>query len=252
MSTITLCSELRVTRADLKALPTPARLGPRHFPVKHIDLVTNLDEVLKANDLEIVEEKLGLNGEDGERLFAATIVRPQPNSPLSSYARDGQDFALGYRSGNDQSLCLVFIAGVGVFVCSNLELHGDSVLLKRRHTTGLGDGGLGEELNRGIGKYVEQQKGYVILQDQAKKKELGEEKAKSLIYDGFRAGILPGSAFTKVDRNFFRPEPEWTDCQGRTLHALQSAFTRELRGRKPARLFKGTQILGRLVAAELN
>ena len=104
MSTITLCSELRVTRADLKALPTPARLGPRHFPVKHIDLVTNLDEVLKANDLEIVEEKLGLNGEDGERLFAATIVRPQPNSPLSSYARDGQDFALGKNREGDADM----------------------------------------------------------------------------------------------------------------------------------------------------
>ena len=209
MATLTLCSELKATRADLEALPVPEPMGKKHFPIPHIDLVRGLDAAFRAYGLEIVEEQLGLN-DNGLRLFAAVRVRALKGD-LTSFARDGQDFAVGYRSGNDKSVSLKMAAGVAVFVCSNLELHGDNLLLNRKHTPGLGNGGLSNELDAAIGKYVVQQKDYVRMQDKARAMELGINRAKCLIYDAFRADVLPPCDFVKVDRNFFHPEPEWND-----------------------------------------
>ncbi len=72
------------------------------------------------------------------------IPRPETSPALSNGDRG---LGLDFRHGNDQSMSLHLVAGTRVFVCDNLTLSGDMIVLRRKHTKGLS---LRDEVRAGI------------------------------------------------------------------------------------------------------
>ena len=246
------------TRANLRALPTPATLGKKHRPVPHIELIETLERVCSARGLKWGREQL-VTGRDGLRLFFGGIITPKRTGlgrDLLDYRRPGQAFALAGKSGNDGRVSIQIGAGAHVSVCGNLDLHADLICLKRKHTVGLR---LEAELEEAIERYVEHTRRFVEVTDAAAQRVITDEEAKLRIFDVFQQGALAPRFFPHVARNFFAPvhaqllsgdadamtrliracggenPKKWTDCYAgngspRNLRELHASFTRAVRG----------------------
>lgn len=214
-----------VTPAELRAIPTPPPLGPRHKPVPHIELRDTLNSVVREFGFTISDEQLMTARPDRSRLFGACVVKPKKGKAreLKDYAREGQSFALAYRSGNDGQVAIKLGAGLGITVCSNLCIFAEFIALSRKHTTGLN---LERELREAVVRYIAQLAKTVEVTDAAKQHELEANEARLAIFDVFERGLVAPRLFPHVVRNYFQPERSWTDCTPNTRWGLNNAFTR--------------------------
>lgn len=133
-----------LSRDEIAALPTITDRvlkvsGPRHKPVPHIDMITELERAVARRGYAIVKEShdIGHGSKDveyPERLFSTFVVENRnggldPNDP--SY-----QFAIGMRRSNDTTISNQLCAGAHVFVCENGMFGGDAIILARKSTTG--------------------------------------------------------------------------------------------------------------------
>jgi hypothetical protein len=228
----------RVTRDTLRALPLPQPLSRRHRPVPHIALVEALQDQLDRRGLAITREQLALR-RDGQRLFGTMDLAWQGQEAAAA----DEGLALGLRQGNDLSYAIEVVAGQRIFVCDNLAFYGEVIAVRRKHTSGLR---LGEEVSVGIDRYLEYVGRLVDAIATLKQREIGNDEAKRAIYDVFAQRILPLRFFDDVDRAYFRPEADWTDCHPRTLWAVHNACTRAVRELPMNLKLQATTRLGRL------
>lgn len=239
------CGARMIDRVDLDLIPEPKCRGPRHRPVPHHELVETLAAVLEEQHLHIEREEYAIYG-DGQRIFG--VMDLTSSNGLGSWSREGTSFSLGLRGANDQSLSLQIAVGQRVFVCDNLVFAGDLIALKRKHTTGLR---LEAELREAVVRYKEQTINLVEQLDRAKERQLSGFRAKLMLFECFRTGVLPGSKLPKVWESWANPPAEHTDVSEhpQTLYSLVQALTREARSLKPARKFEATTRIGRLLTA---
>lgn len=247
-----------VTRAELATIPTPPPRGARHRPVPHHELVGTLDGVLREAGLTIADERYAV-ARNGGRLFGVMTVRPNEGHVLQSAVREGQEFAIGLRSGNLGDVSIKLVASLKVVVCTNLAVAGTgsgtgsgngSVSLRRKHTTGLR---LEPALREAVGKYQEQQLGFVAVTDKARQLELTDDQARLAIFGAFERRIVSPRLFPEVVANYFAPRPEWTDVAGqRNRWGLHNAFTRALRSAPAPVMFRATSQLAYLLRAGRN
>ncbi len=145
--------------------------------------------------------------------------------------------AMGLRTSNDKSLSITMVAGLRVWVCSNLCFSGDLIALKRKHTSGLD---LPHELAGGLDRY---QADVMSLQggvERLKQRTLYGNEAKHTIFDIFRKKIVP--------IRFFHPVTEAYD-QARqdtliTAWWMNNALTTHIKTLPPAPAFRATVRLG--------
>jgi len=245
----------KVTLAQLAELPAPERMGSKHRPIPHNRLVETLQSVTAEAGLNLTNLDLVLNA-DGKRLFGGALVSIDDESPLAEYRRDTEAFALVWRSGNGGRVALEFGAGKFPFICSNLDLSADAIIMKRKHTVGLR---LESELREAVERYVGESIAFSKTLEQAENTEVEPDEARLIIFRAFEAGLLAPRMFPHVARNFFAPtravelreagnevelerllrscdgqDPStWTDCwaggEHRTRRELHSAFTRAIR-----------------------
>lgn len=242
-----------VTRAELATIPTPPPRGARHRPVPHHELVGTLDGVLREAGLTIADERYAV-ARNGGRLFGVMTVRPSEGHVLQSAEREGQEFAIGLRSGNLGDVSIKLCASLRVVVCTNLAVAGsgsgnESVSLRRKHTTGLR---LDSALREAVGRYQEQQLGFVAVTDKARQLDLTDDQARLAIFGAFERRIVSPRLFPEVVGNYFAPQAEWTDCTGRSRWALHNAFTRALRSAPAPVMFRATSALAYLLRPERN
>lgn len=237
------CGSRGVTLAGLSALPVPLPLGPLHRPVPHHELVGTLKEELSSAGYEAVREEYAIQ-HMGLKLFGIMDLVPKPgvSSPLSN---GDKGLSLGFRHGNDQSMGLRLVAGARVFVCDNLMLSGDMIVLRRKHTKGLS---LQDELRGGVERLLEE---YAALEQgilRLKEQGVSDQGAKAIIYDAFvRHGVLPMRYLSKVDAWYFEPAHEAEDCRPRTAWGLHNAFTRTVKElASPGRRFEATTRIGQV------
>ena len=243
---LTHCGARKIDRAGLALLPEPETLGPRHKPIPHHRLIETLTGVLADAHLEIRREEFAVYGERGERLFG--VLDLTSSNGMSPWMRPGASFALGLRGSTDESLSISIGIGQRVFVCDNLNMHADHIALTRKNTSGLD---LGSELRQAVERYKVRTASFVELLDRARAITLSSERAKSMIFDLFNERTLPICKMSKVAAWYFSPPAEATDVSEfpGTLFSLLQAATRECRDLKPARKFKATTRIGRLLTA---
>src|SRR5208282_5670792 len=129
-----------VTREQLAALPPV--IGTDSFkPVAHIELITSLESLLNKRDVQITREQYAMS-KNGMRLFGTL--------DLTLNGINGTCASLGLRTANNKTMALQMIAGLRIFVCDNMAFSGETIILRRRHTSGLD---LIPELVRSLDEY---------------------------------------------------------------------------------------------------
>lgn len=206
-----------VQESDLQYIATP----PATYswkPVSHSDMVQRLKRTLVSQGIEIVRESYSVAAE-GLNLFGVFDVAGNPNIGMPA------GFSLGFRHSNKKQFAIQMVAGLRVFVCSNLCFSGDMITLKRKHTSGLD---LGMELSRGVSRYVVKsqnlQQQILVMANTG----IDDNGAKSFILDSVVQGVMPQALLVNSYENYFE-HPEYEDCAPRTVWGLNNALTRAIR-----------------------
>ena len=233
------CGGKNVTLAELEALPKPERVGPRHRPEPHHRFVGMFMDCLGDVGLNLDSLDLGLAGDKGERLFFTATVTPTAVSRLhNKLVGQGQAFQIVGRKGNAGQVALKMFAGLVTFVCDNMMISGDSLLVHKRQTLNLC---MEEELMAALMLYTEQAGSMVAARQAAGALPLDDQEAKALILDLITEKVIPGRLAHEIVANYFSPTDAMTDCHPRSFGGLFESCTRAYRPLSAERKLKATQ-----------
>src|SRR5271157_5302748 len=234
-----------VTREQIAMLP-PVQGTDTFKPVPHIELIVSLEQVLNSRGIQIAENNQGLKkeqfaiGKDGYRLFGTL--------DLTLNGIGGACASFGLRTANNKTMALQMIAGLRVFVCDNMAFSGDTIMLKRRHTSGLN---LMDELFIAMDRYEQHYKTLKGEVDVLKTYELTENAAKVILHDVFAQQIMPVRLFPEVSETYFSKYvisevPRYAAFRDRTAWSLLNSFTDVAQAMPLTTRIKATQLVGKL------
>ncbi len=195
-------SSAYVTRAYVEALPPVPTLGRWHRPIPHIELVDQLLKTSRAHGLEVKRERF-VSQSDGQILFA-----------LFDFARDvdsERGWSIGLRSSTNSRLAVELVAGFTVFVCDNLLLAGDTIVLHRKSTRRFD---LRKGLEAGFLRYEARMEKLDAQVETMRRTVLDRDDVKRTLFDVFARRALPSRLFHAAVRTLFRPSETWTDVLG--------------------------------------
>jgi hypothetical protein len=228
-----------VTREQLAALP--AVIGTDSFkPVAHIELVQSLERKLNDRGIQIVREQFAM-GRKGDLLFGTM--------DLTLNGIGGTCASLGLRTANDRTMALQMIAGLRVFVCDNMAFSGDTIMMKRRHTSGLN---LMDELTIALDKYEQHYRSLKTEVENLKALGMSDADAKVMIHDVFASSIMPSRFMPVVSQEYFATEQRHEDFAPRTAWSLLNAFTEVAKQMPLTTRIKATQLVGKLFGKKVN
>lgn len=122
-----MCKE-RVTMADLSKMKTPPPTDT-HFPLPHYEVLSEQLDQLDACGYTWENLEIGVSHETMRCFWITDIANP-------TVAR-GWNSVWGGRNSHDMMFALLFLAGFGVGVCSNLQFSGE-VKISSKHTKHIG------------------------------------------------------------------------------------------------------------------
>lgn len=229
-----------VTREQIAALP-PVQGTDSFKPIPHIELIVGLESVLNSRGIQIAETNQGLKkeqfaiGKGGYRLFGTM--------DLTLNGIGGTCASLGLRTANNKTMALQMIAGLRVFVCDNMAFSGDTIMLKRRHTSGLD---LMPELFGAMDKYEQHYRKLKGEVDLLKTFEMTEQQAKIILHDVFAQQVMPVRFLPTVSEEYFAEEQRHEEFAPRTAWSLLNAFTEVAKAMPLTTRIKATQLVGKL------
>jgi hypothetical protein len=139
---------------------------------------------------------------------------------------EGMGLAVGFRNSYDKSMSAGFAIGGRVFVCDNLALAGELVVM-RRHT-----GGIIEELRDKLILTFHQahQTWNSLIEDRQRMQalELTDDRAHELMGRAFGQGLIAPRQFLDISREWRKPRH--AEFESRTLWSLYNAFTEVYKG----------------------
>jgi hypothetical protein len=126
--------------------------------------------------------------------------------------------ALAFRHANDKSEAMKMYAGVSVFVCDNMALSGDEIVLNRKHTTRLN---VAAEVTQAFDRYHD---GALVLQrhiGELKRAPLSLGDAQRQLFEMFYRRILPARLLVPVTDSYLSQNDRtaWGLLNALTLHA---------------------------------
>lgn len=225
-----------VTLDQLRALPTPASRGPQHEPVPHHLLARALMVEAQERGYDVRRQQFAL-GMNGSALFGVLDLMPPGVVDV-----EDRGMSLGFRNSTNSTLAIKVVAGTRVFVCDNLALSGDLIAVLRRNTTGLD---LNDALKAGFDKFLQHASALDLHVARLQATAIVDMEAKARIFDIFAQRVVPIHLFDDVERSYFHPTDDMTDCQPRTAWGLHNAFTRAMKVLSPGRAFATNVALGR-------
>ena len=214
------CGSERVTRNDLRHVPTPEPT-PTWKPVPHHEVAELVVNEAKSRGYEIVGEDYGLN-DCGSKMFGVLRFSPKGGRP-------GMSRALGFRNSHDKSLALGLTAGISVICCDNMAFGGE-VTIHRKHTSGI-------EINELVPKAFEKLAyQYVRLEetiDGLKLKMVTIDTARVLTVMAAEANAIPSCDILTVLDEFREPTHE--EFKEPTMWSLYNGFTETAKKYSPMR-----------------
>lgn len=206
-----------VTRDTLRALPEV--IGTDSFkPVAHIELIETFEKQFNERGIQIVREQFAVS-KNGMRLFGTF--------DLTLNGVEGMAAALGFRTANNRTMALQGIAGMRVFVCDNMAFSGETIVLRRRHTSGLN---LLDEIVDALDQYeIHYRKLKAEICD-LRNYAMDTVAAKVLMHDIFAKQVMPVRFFPEVSDVYFNQflnseEPKFAAFRERSAWNLLNAFT---------------------------
>lgn len=207
-----------VTRETLRALPPV--VGTSTFkPVAHIELIDTIEHLLGERGIQIVRDNYSVS-KNGMKMFGTL--------DLTLNGVQGMGASLGLRTANDRSMAIQMIAGMRVFVCDNMAFSGDTILLTRRHTSGLN---LMDEIVEALNQYESHYRSLKADIGALQSFGVSDSQAESIIYGIFaKQQIMPVRFLQAIHTVYFKefvsnPEPKFAAFSDRTAWSLLNAFT---------------------------
>jgi len=225
-----------MSREELKEIAPPPATDTWK-PVPHYDLVRAIDRQLAVRDITIVSEQFAVQRE-GLRLFGVLEL-----AVPGLLASEAFGFAMGIRTANDRTEALSIVVGAKVFVCDNLMLSDDLIVMRRKHTPGFD---LNADISRAIDGYRDHLTVFHRQVGDLMARPVSDAEAKVTIFEAFARDIIPVRLFRSVAETYFNPRPGMSDVAPRTEWGLHNAFTRAIKQLAPGPAFHATTQLGKL------
>ena len=210
-ATATLVAHRGAQLVSREALATyePPAATKSWKPVKHVLIVDLMHEELDRRNIRITKEEYAIQRE-GNSLFAALTLNWLRDEEMSA--------AIAFRHANDKSEAMKMYAGVHVFICDNMALSGDEIILNRRHTTRLN---VATELTKAFDRYHD---GALVLQrhiGDLKRGPLSLGDAQRQLFEIFYRQMLPARMLVPVTDSYLAKEDRtaWGLLNALTLHA---------------------------------
>ena len=206
-----------VTREALRVLPEV--VGTDSFkPVAHIELIETLEKELNRRSIQIIREQFAIS-KNGMKLFGTM--------DLTLNGIEGMAAALGFRTANNRTMALQGVAGMRVFVCDNMSMSGETIVLKRRHTSGLN---LLDEVVEALNLYETHYRKLKTEIGDLQNYTITDSGAKILMADIFAKQIMPVRFLPVVYEVYFdkylnSDEPKYAAFRDRSAWNLLNAFT---------------------------
>lgn len=199
-------------------------------PVAHLDFVEILHSSMVRRGYKLQKEQFGITP-DGEKLFGVMGFQEE----TSEYR-----LSVGFRTSNDKSLAASIVVGCKVFVCDNLCLSGESLLMNRRHSKLFS---VKEEIWEATaqvqGKYGELQEKIETL----KTRHCNENTAIINVVKAAQRGVMPQRLILPILEEY--KEPSHNEFSSPNLWSLHNAFTEVFRREfKPSIFWERSQALG--------
>lgn len=252
------------TIANLKLLPEPESLGPRHKPVPHWAVAEALESQLQERGWSGFVPRYILS-QEGQRLDATYDFSPDQQDAkermLELRAAMGNHVfvpkelqetvgsMLVMTHANDKSRALRIEAAYKVYICTNLAIGtiaaGNG---KRKHT---GDEPWETRIDALLTKAMDSFAPFGSLIGKMADSPLTDEQAKALIYDVFSLPYTPvaPNKFLEVGQTYFAHAT--SDVEGKNRWSLHNAFTRAMRETPLKRQVETSSDLVRLLAESL-
>jgi hypothetical protein len=168
-----------------------------------------MHEELDRRHIRITREEYAIQRE-GTSLFAALTLNWLRDEEMSA--------AIAFRHANDKSEAMNMYAGVHVFICDNMALSGDEIILNRRHTTRLN---VAAELTKAFDRYHD---GALVLQrhiGDLKSRPLSLGDAQRQLFEIFYRRMLPARLLVPVTDSYLSQDDRtaWGLLNTLTLHA---------------------------------
>ena len=213
------CGGQTATLEEIAAIPVPEETDT-YKPLLHYDLAVNTmrvgEEMMALRGLKVEKAAFGLSHE-GNRMFGLVAFRN---------GVEGMGLAVGFRNSYDKSMSAGFAIGGRVFVCDNLALAGDLVVM-RRHT-----GGIIEELRDKLVLTFHRahQTWDSLVNDRRRMQasKLSEDRAHEIVGLAFGRKLIGPRQFLNVVREWKTPRHE--EFEGRNLWSLYNGFTEVYKG----------------------
>lgn len=122
------CGAEPISRNELASLPAPVPLTKTHFPIPHIDVISQVEKGFgRLGKFEITDQCFGVSHE-GKRMYSISALR-------AVYTKGHDDWRVifGTRNAHDMAHSAGGCFGSECFVCDNKAFIGDFVF-GRKHT----------------------------------------------------------------------------------------------------------------------
>ena len=227
-----MCKDL-VTMEDLSKMKTPPPTET-HFPLSHYEILSEQLDQLDACGYEWKNLEIGVSHETMRCFWIMDIVNP-------TVARDWNS-VWGGRNSHDMIYALLFLAGLGVWICANMQFTGE-VKVSSKHTKHIGSR-LKRMVTRGLFELTqfdaineerqaayqafplpEEESSLIIAEEHSPPSEIF--KSSPFIHDFVvksmdRGVISPSSVKLVLDE--WR-QPKYADFQPRNAWSLSNAYT---------------------------
>jgi len=210
----------KVTYEELKAIETPQ--STRYWkPVSHVELIDTMVNDLKARGFGVAKQEFAVGGH-GLKLFGTL--------DLDKVLVPDVGMAVGFMHSNDKSIAIKIVGGGRVFVCDNMALSGDIMILKQKHTWGFS---LKDLIRRGLDRWQGKQERLVGDIGRMQETKLSDIDAQALLAKSLYDGVTTFQTFKLAYDLFFersvRAPEQYPDVAPRSAWGLHNAFTRALK-----------------------
>jgi hypothetical protein len=227
-----------VTRETIQSIPIPAQTDS-YMPVPHIQLIDTLSTIGQdlLNEYTLESQTLAL-ARDGKQLFAFLSFKTGDRETALSFA---------FRNSYDKSMSIGFAAGMSVFICDNLALTGDIVVMKK-HTKNVFkeiENSAITTLYKARGNY----QGLLADKDKMKTQLLTDDNAFRAMGLLFGKGILSPRQLPVVLKEWQKPSHD--EFQEKNVWSLYNAVTEVMKTAPPLEVMERTVNLHKLAMSDL-
>ncbi len=256
-----------ISRQDMRHIPVPPPMGPRHHPYSFADFADNTVHAIERAGYSVTDEEFAVQ-KDGMRVFGILKVSNSPDLDISpavptlassenvpALYKPEWNLVVGVRGSNDQSVSRGLVIGSQVMVCSNLCFSGDLGKWNRKQTTNV-ESDMPQIIRRAVDQLDRKNDELTVNFDSFNAAKVDRDGGDRILMDILRGGGFSASQFERAVEHWDKlpADLEEHSANGRTLWWLFNACTHGLKptGRNSNHNDKAHQsaiIYNKLVAA---